>query len=36
MMRITKDGLENKRNTPVTGVVGIEGAPDLFDSFNFN
>ena len=36
MMRITKDDWERKKgNTPVAGVAGMEGAPDLLDSFNF-
>ena len=27
--------LVNKGNIPVAGVAGMEGAPDLLDSFNF-
>jgi len=27
--------LGKKGNTPVAGVAGMEGAPDLLDSFNF-
>ena len=31
--RLGKRG--KKGNTPVVGVAGMEGAPDLLDSFNF-
>lgn len=30
-----KGWFENKGNAPVAGVAGMEGAPDLLDSFNF-
>jgi len=30
-----KRRLGNKGNTLVAGVTGMEGAPDLLDSFNF-
>ena len=30
-----KRPLESKGHMPVAGVVGMEGTPDLLDSFNF-